>query len=98
MFGVVTWSSGGWQVDDNLNTSMFHYRIIRIDDNVAVSLSLAEEPKLLLAKAGVCELLLKLLEKHGPRCNDEETRSILKVACNLIVLILTGGKSEGTNL
>ncbi|XP_032680958.1 rap1 GTPase-GDP dissociation stimulator 1-B [Odontomachus brunneus] len=52
-----------------------------------------EEPKLLLAKAGVCELLLKLLEKHGPRCNDEETRSILKVACNLIVLILTGDDS-----
>ena len=47
---------------------------------------------MLLAKAGVCELLLKLLEKHGPRCTDEETRSVLKVACNLIVLILTGGK------
>ncbi|XP_011648061.1 LOW QUALITY PROTEIN: rap1 GTPase-GDP dissociation stimulator 1-B [Pogonomyrmex barbatus] len=52
-----------------------------------------EKAKLLLAKAGVCELLLKLLEKHGPQCNDEETRSILKVACNLIVLILTGDDS-----
>ncbi|RLU17626.1 hypothetical protein DMN91_009862 [Ooceraea biroi] len=52
-----------------------------------------EDAKLLLAKAGVCELLLKLLEKHGPHCNDEETRSILKVACNLIVLILTGDDS-----
>ncbi|KAL0102265.1 hypothetical protein PUN28_018656 [Cardiocondyla obscurior] len=52
-----------------------------------------ENAKLLLAKAGVCELLLKLLEKHGPQCNDEETRSILKVACNLIVLILTGDDS-----
>ncbi|EFN75447.1 Rap1 GTPase-GDP dissociation stimulator 1-B [Harpegnathos saltator] len=54
---------------------------------------LHEKAKLLLAKAGVCELLLKLLEKHGPQCNDEETRSILKVACNLIVLILTGDDS-----
>ncbi|XP_012214693.1 GTPase-GDP dissociation stimulator vimar isoform X2 [Linepithema humile] len=52
-----------------------------------------EESKLLLAKAGVCELLVKLLEKHGPQCIDEETRSILKVACNLIVLILTGDDS-----
>jgi len=55
-------------------------------------IQLLEESKLLLAKAGVCELLVKLLEKHGPQCNDEETRSILKVACNLIVLILTGGE------
>lgn len=52
-----------------------------------------ENAKLLLAKVGVCELLLKLLEKHGPRCTDEETRSVLKVACNLIVLILTGDES-----
>lgn len=52
-----------------------------------------ENTKLLLAKAGVCELLLKLLEKHGPRCTDEETRSVLKMACNLIVVILTGDES-----
>ncbi|XP_018364386.1 PREDICTED: rap1 GTPase-GDP dissociation stimulator 1-B [Trachymyrmex cornetzi] len=52
-----------------------------------------ENAKLLLAKAGVCELLLKLLEKHSPQCTDEETRSILKVTCNLIVLILTGDDS-----
>lgn len=54
-------------------------------------LSIPESTKLLLAKAGVCELLLKLLEKHGPRCTDEEARSVLKVACDLIILILTGG-------
>ncbi|XP_015605942.1 rap1 GTPase-GDP dissociation stimulator 1 [Cephus cinctus] len=52
-----------------------------------------ESTKILLAKAGVCELLLKLLEKHGPLCTDEETRSVLKVACNLIVLILAGDES-----
>ncbi|XP_012258540.2 rap1 GTPase-GDP dissociation stimulator 1 isoform X1 [Athalia rosae] len=49
--------------------------------------------KLLLAKAGVCELLIRLLEKHGPCCTDEEARSVLKVACDLIVLILTGDES-----
>lgn len=52
-----------------------------------------ENSKLLLAKAGVCELLLNLLEKHSPYCTDEETRSVLKIACNLIVLILTGDNS-----
>ncbi|KAG6804618.1 rap1 GTPase-GDP dissociation stimulator 1-B isoform X1 [Apis mellifera caucasica] len=52
-----------------------------------------ENTKLLLAKAGVCELLLNLLEKHSPYCTDEETRSVLKIACNLIVLILTGDNS-----
>ncbi|XP_076756858.1 visceral mesodermal armadillo-repeats [Xylocopa sonorina] len=52
-----------------------------------------ENAKLLLAKAGVCELLLKLLEKHSPYCTDEETRSVLKIACNLIVLVLTGDDS-----
>ncbi|KAK9303276.1 hypothetical protein QLX08_005037 [Tetragonisca angustula] len=52
-----------------------------------------ENAKLLLAKAGVCELLLKLLEKHSPYCTDEETRSVLKIACNLIILILIGDDS-----
>nr|XP_031841085.1 rap1 GTPase-GDP dissociation stimulator 1-B isoform X1 [Nomia melanderi] len=52
-----------------------------------------ENAKLLLAKAGVCELLLKLLEKHSPYCTDEVARSVLKVACNLIILVLTGDQS-----
>ncbi|XP_012539505.1 rap1 GTPase-GDP dissociation stimulator 1 [Monomorium pharaonis] len=52
-----------------------------------------EEAKLSLAKAGVCELILKLLEKHGPHFNDEDMRSIFKAACDLIVLILTGDES-----
>nr|XP_034184721.1 rap1 GTPase-GDP dissociation stimulator 1-B isoform X1 [Osmia lignaria] len=52
-----------------------------------------EKAKLLLANAGVCELLLKLLEKHSPYCTDEETRCVLKIACNLIVLVLTGDDS-----
>ncbi|XP_076160707.1 visceral mesodermal armadillo-repeats [Ptiloglossa arizonensis] len=52
-----------------------------------------ENAKLLLAKAGICELLLKLLEKHCPYCTDEESRLLLKLACNLIVLVLTGDES-----
>ncbi|CAD6226735.1 GSCOCG00005887001-RA-CDS, partial [Cotesia congregata] len=52
-----------------------------------------ESAKTLLAKAGTCELLMQLLEKHVPKCVDEDTRSVLKMACNLIVLILTGDES-----
>ncbi|XP_015176585.1 PREDICTED: rap1 GTPase-GDP dissociation stimulator 1-B isoform X2 [Polistes dominula] len=52
-----------------------------------------DEVKLLLTKANIPELLLKLIETHGPQCTSEETRSVLKVACNLIILILTGDDS-----
>ncbi|XP_074104665.1 visceral mesodermal armadillo-repeats [Cotesia typhae] len=52
-----------------------------------------ESAKTLLAKAGACELLIQLIEKHVPKCVDEDTRSVLKMACNLIVLILTGDES-----
>ncbi|XP_066599974.1 GTPase-GDP dissociation stimulator vimar isoform X2 [Prorops nasuta] len=44
--------------------------------------------KIFYAKTGLVELLIELLEKHSFRCNDE-TRSVLQVACNLIILILT---------
>ncbi|XP_063982044.1 rap1 GTPase-GDP dissociation stimulator 1 [Diachasmimorpha longicaudata] len=53
----------------------------------------SENAKMLLAKSGVCQLLLSLLEKHVSRCIDEETREVLKTACNLIVLIITGDES-----
>ncbi|KAK0182586.1 hypothetical protein PV327_000711 [Microctonus hyperodae] len=51
------------------------------------------ETKLLLAKTGVCELLLKLLEKHVAECMDEESRVILKDACDFVVFIMTGEES-----
>jgi hypothetical protein len=45
-----------------------------------------------LAKAEFCELLLELLHKHKPLVQDDETRNLMKLACDLIVLVLTGGK------
>lgn len=75
--------------------AILNRRKLKIDAKVNNSqLFVSESTKLLLAKAGVCELLLKLLEKHGPHCTDEEARSVLKVACDLIVLILTGGNYQ----
>ncbi|KAF7278650.1 visceral mesodermal armadillo-repeats [Rhynchophorus ferrugineus] len=53
-------------------------------------LSEKDEIKIVLAKEGVCELLYDLIEKYRDKVNDEDSRSILKMACDLIVLILTG--------
>lgn len=53
----------------------------------------SDEIKLCLAKKGICELVYELVEKHGSHVNDEESRSVLKMACDLIVLILTGDDS-----
>lgn len=48
--------------------------------------------RLYLAKAGLCELLVELLEKHRPLVEDDETRNLFKMACDLIIIILNGGK------
>lgn len=46
--------------------------------------------KTILAKEGFCEVLYDLIEKYRCRVTDEESRSVLKMACDLIVLVLTG--------
>lgn len=48
--------------------------------------------KYYLAKYGLCQLMFKLLEKHKQLVNDEETRALMKMVCDLIVQVLTGGK------
>ncbi|XP_023716478.1 rap1 GTPase-GDP dissociation stimulator 1 isoform X2 [Cryptotermes secundus] len=55
-----------------------------------------EKVKNHLAHAGLCELLVQLLEKHKPLVNDDETRNLMKMACDLIVLVLTGDVSMNT--
>ncbi|XP_046665551.1 rap1 GTPase-GDP dissociation stimulator 1 [Homalodisca vitripennis] len=52
-----------------------------------------ESVRLHLAKAGLCELLVELLEKHRPLVEDDETRNLLKMACDLIIIILNGDES-----
>ncbi|KAJ3662966.1 hypothetical protein Zmor_007280 [Zophobas morio] len=49
-----------------------------------------DDIKTLLAKKGVCELVFELIEKYRNQVNDEESRSVLKMACDMIVIILTG--------
>ncbi|XP_058829953.1 GTPase-GDP dissociation stimulator vimar isoform X3 [Topomyia yanbarensis] len=52
-----------------------------------------DEVKLLLAEEGLCETIYKLLEKYKTFANTDEARVLMKLACDLIVLILTGDKS-----
>lgn len=65
---------------------------------------LADELKLQLAKDGVCETIYRLLETYKTLANTNEARALMKLACDLIVLILTGGmivpnfKPEKTNI
>ncbi|CAH0387037.1 unnamed protein product [Bemisia tabaci] len=48
------------------------------------------EIRLQLAKCGLCELLIQLMEEHRALVNDDETRNLLKMACDLIIIILNG--------
>lgn len=53
-----------------------------------------DDVKLLLAEEGLCETIYKLLEKYKTFANTDEARVLMKLACDLIVLILTGGNYE----
>lgn len=49
-----------------------------------------DEVKLVLAKGGVCQTIFELLEKHKERPKTDDARAVMKLACDLIVLVLTG--------
>lgn len=51
-----------------------------------------DEIKTWLSEKGTCELIFNLVQKYKDHVTDEDSRSILKMACDLIVLIITGGK------
>lgn len=52
-----------------------------------------DDVKLYLAKDGLCETIFRLLEKYKNFANtSSESRALMKLACDLIVLILLGGK------
>lgn len=44
-----------------------------------------------MAKEGACELLFNLLEEHKGLVLGEKGKVLMKLACDLIVLIITGG-------
>lgn len=54
-------------------------------------LLVSDDVKLQLAKDGVCETIYRLLETYKTLANTSEARALMKLACDLIVLILTGG-------
>lgn len=50
-----------------------------------------DDVKLQLAKDGVCETIFNLVETYKTLASTSEARALMKLACDLIVLILTGG-------
>ncbi|XP_030755329.1 rap1 GTPase-GDP dissociation stimulator 1 isoform X2 [Sitophilus oryzae] len=48
-----------------------------------------DDIKLVIAKEGVCELLCELIEKYRDKVNDDDGRSVLRMACDFIVLTST---------
>jgi hypothetical protein len=52
----------------------------------------SDEIKLLLAKEGLCEHIFESMEKYKSFNGNVEINSLIKLSCDLIVLILTGGK------
>lgn len=52
----------------------------------------SDDVKLLLAKEGLCEHIFNSFEKYKMFVGNDETKSLVKLTCDLIVLILTGGK------
>ncbi|KAF2883959.1 hypothetical protein ILUMI_22217 [Ignelater luminosus] len=73
--------------------------ILKISKNPEISVICLEiihgqlennDTKLFLAKKGICELVYELVEKYKDRVDDEESRAALKMACDIIVLVLTG--------
>lgn len=53
----------------------------------------SDDVKLLLAKEGLCETIYRLLEKYKTLASTSEARALMKLACDLVVLILTGDES-----
>lgn len=52
----------------------------------------SDEVKLLLAKEGLCEHIFNSQDKYKTFVGQVEAKSLVKLTCDLIVLILTGGK------
>ncbi|XP_075165887.1 visceral mesodermal armadillo-repeats [Haematobia irritans] len=52
-----------------------------------------DDVKVLLAKDGLCETIYQLLEKYKTLARTSEARALMKLACELIVLVLTGDES-----
>lgn len=56
-----------------------------------------DDVKLLLAKEGLCETIYRLLEQYKTQATTNEARALMKLACEIVVLILTGGEFNEIN-
>lgn len=76
-------------IHGQLENSKCNYIVVFTDNFI---INVIDDTKLFLAKKGICELVYELVEKYKDRVDDEESRAALKMACDIIVLVLTGGE------
>lgn len=86
MFGNVELSSGKWYVADI--TQIFVKKFLVI----CIYIRCVDDVKFQLANDGLCEQLFKLVETYKTLADTIDARALMKLACDLIVLVLTGGK------
>lgn len=53
-----------------------------------------DDVKLILAKEGLCERIFNSLDKYKSLAGEVEPKTLVKLICDLIVVVLTGGKFE----
>ena len=79
-------------ITKNLKTST-NPEIIESSLELLMCQSESDDVKLLLAKEGLCEHIFKSLASYKNLVGEEvEAKNLVKLGCDLIVLILTGGK------
>lgn len=82
-------------LNQNLATILLHSQSLELSEMCLELLHYQAENddvKLILAKGGLCQTIFQLLEKHKAQKTDD-TRAVMKLACDLIVLVLTGDEA-----
>lgn len=100
LLSILTENAPDLNFDANLNIQLSHILAASTNPDLAeMCLELLhyqaenDDVKLLLAKDGLCETIYNLLEKYKTLASTSEARALMKLACELIVLILTGDES-----
>lgn len=105
LLSILTENAPDLNFDANLNIQLSHILAASTNPDLAeMCLELLhyqaenDDVKLLLAKDGLCETIYNLLEKYKTLASTSEARALMKLACELIVLILTGGRLQPNSL
>jgi hypothetical protein len=96
---ILTENMSDLNFDPNLNKILAHTLKVCTNPEIAeLILELLnyqaenDDVKLLLAKEGLCEMIYILLEKNKEKVHTNNSKALMKSACDLIIIILTGGR------